>query len=160
MSGRVTINRADTFISQPSPGELLYQGDLIVAGVDGEVSILCVDGTCIALTPASTVELEGFSYEPGAIDASACFRAVKGRFAFLGGEIARRGRFIVDTPKAKIRNTGAAGLGAFAFAFLLSLVEDARADSEEITLFDDDLLSVKEVTHGVFEIITTAPIRR
>src|SRR6185312_4553339 len=115
------------------------------------------DGTCITLTPDAEIALEGFSYSAEGGEPSACFRTVKGRFAFLGGEIARRGRFVVDTPKSQIRNTGAAGLGVFAFAFLLGLIDDARADSEEITLLDDDTLTVKDLTHGVFEIITKGP---
>ena len=117
LSGQVMVERANIFIAHPSLGELTFEGDILRTGQDGEVSAQFVDGTYVALTPDESIVLEGFAYEPHNIAGSVSFRALKGHFAFFGGEIAKRGRFIVHTPKAQIRNTGAAGFGVFAFAF-------------------------------------------
>src|SRR5665213_666817 len=103
LSGRVTIERGRDIIAEPVCGELVFQGDVVLTGSDGEVSLLFVDGTCISLTADAAIALDGFSYDADNVAPSACFRTIKGRFAFLGGEIARRGRFVVETQKAQIR---------------------------------------------------------
>src|SRR5665213_1290344 len=103
LSGHVTIKRGQNIIAEPVCGELVCQGDVVLTGSDGEVSLLFVDGTCIGLTADAAIALDGFSYDADNVAPSACFRTIKGRFAFLGGEIARRGRFVVETQKAQIR---------------------------------------------------------
>jgi hypothetical protein len=155
IKGQCEINRNGGII-QPDPGDPVFENDILRTDASGEATIVFIDGGCLSLSADARATVQGFSYKTGSAGA-AHIKAEKGRFAFLGGEIAKHGNLVVETPKAKIRSREWIGAGAFAFAFVLSLIEEANAISEELTLIDDEKITVKELTHGVFEIITKGP---
>ena len=141
-------------VASAGVGELVYQGDHIETGADGEVAILFVDGATFQLFAGTQVVLDEFIYAREKSSNSAALRVAKGKFGFITGKVASTGRFVVDTPRSRIRSViPAGGLGAAAFLFMLCVIRDAEAapspDNEE----DREELTANDLEHGVFEVI-------
>ena len=152
MFGPAGVKRGSAGVVRLSAGTPLYQGDLVETGAEGLLIIEFVDGTTFHLYADACVELGEFAYGPDKPSNSARLRVVKGKFGFMAGDVAARGRLSVDTPLATIRNV--AGVGSLAFVFVLGLVRELEAASEDITFIDDGTLTYKDLEYGVFEIVT------
>ena len=142
--GSITIARANLIIDHLIAGDLVYQGDLIETGADGLVEILFVDGTTFHLYASTSLALDEFTYGAEPSTNSVLLRVVKGLFGFFAGRVAATGRFVVDTPLTKIQNApSATGVWSLAFVFVLCLIRDLHAESEEISLVDDGTVTPK-----------------
>jgi len=159
-AGRVGLIR-DGFASPAlRQGELVYQGDVIEAGADGSATIRLLDGTTFHLSPDSSIAIGAFDPAEDSSGPSSV-KIVRGKVGFFPGRSVRDGRLNVETPSAAIRGTslgaGAAISAGLAALFILCLVEEANAASEEITILDFDDITFKDLHHGTFEVITKGP---
>ena len=152
--GSVTIARSNANAIQPAVGDFVYEGDLIETGIDGQVGIVFVDGTTFQLSANASVVLDEFIYDAENSSNSAVLRVGKGMFGFVAGKVATTGRLIIDTPLAKIQNTpSAASIGSLAFIFVLGLVQELEASSLNVAVLNDDLITYKDLQHGIYEIL-------
>src|SRR4029079_15591122 len=81
--GSFTITRAGAAVGSSGVGELLYQGDRIETGVDGEVALLFLDGATFQLFAGTQVVLDEFIYADENSSNSAALRVAKGKFGFI-----------------------------------------------------------------------------
>src|SRR5271166_4176804 len=63
VTGSITITRANVIVAPPAVGDLVYQGDLIETGIDGQVAIVFVDGTTFLLYANAHMVLDEFIFE-------------------------------------------------------------------------------------------------
>ena len=156
VTGSVTVKRSDIVVAQLAVGDLVYEGDLIETGVDGLVDIAFVDGTTFHLYADACVVLDEFIYSTASSSHSALLRVLRGVFGFIAGKMATNGRLLIDTPLGQIRSTApAAGVGSLALGiFTVLLVRELKADSADVSFLDNGKIDVKELKHGVFEIVT------
>jgi hypothetical protein len=108
-TGSVTIERANAVVvqvnlpSQVGPtkiGDLVYQGDVVQTGADGQLGINFADGTSFNLSSNARMALSEFVYDPNGTSNSTLFNLTKGTFTFVAGKIAKTGDMKVDTPVA------------------------------------------------------------
>jgi hypothetical protein len=156
VNGSVAIKRANGIVAHPVVGDIIYQGDRIEIGIDGQAIILLVDGTAFQLDAGTHMVLDEFTCGAEGITDAALFRIISGSFRFITGKIATTGRLIVDTPLGRIQSAGpAAGFGSLAFSVLtLGLIHELKAASADFALLDDETISYKDLKHGVFVIVT------
>ncbi len=156
--GSVTIARANAIVAHPAIGGLVYEGDLIETGIDGQVGLVFVDGTTFHLYASTRLVLNEFIYGADKSSNSARLNVAKGMFGCLAGKIATIGRLIIDTPLAKIQNAAPAsgfGLGSLTFsALIFCVVREAEAASLDISYVDDGKIAYKDLVHGWFEVDT------
>jgi hypothetical protein len=110
-AGTVTVEHVNAVIvqanlpSQPGPtkvGDLVYQGDVVRTGADGQVSINFTDGTSFNLSKNANMTLNEFVYDPNGKSNSTLFNLSKGTFTFVAGKIAKTGDMKIDTPVASM----------------------------------------------------------
>src|ERR1700694_4469904 len=108
-TGTVTIEHVNAVVVQanvPSQadqtkvGDLVYQGDVVLTGADGRVSINFTDGTSFNLSNNANMALNEFVYDPNGKSNSTFFNLSKGTFTFVAGKIAKTGDMKIDTPVA------------------------------------------------------------
>ena len=77
-------------------------------------------------------------------------------FGFMAGIVATCGLVLIDTPLGQIRSTApGAGIGSLALGlFTVLLVRELKAATADVSLLDNGKIDVKELKHGVFEIVT------
>jgi hypothetical protein len=153
-AGRIGLIRDGFASSALRQGELVYQGDVIEAGADGSATISLIDGTTFHLGPDSSIAVGAFDPSEDSPGPSSV-RIVRGEVGFFPGRRVRDGRLNVETPSAAIR--GAALSAGLAALFILCLVKEASAASEEIVILDFDDVTFKDLHHGTFEVITKGP---
>jgi hypothetical protein len=126
---------------------------VIETAEDGSATITFVDGTRFSLYASTLVVLDEFPGDAEKPAATTLVGLVRGTFGIIGGE---HDRLAVDTPLGQLRSRrpgfgiGTVAFGVFTFAFL----PEIKADSADIALLDNAILSHKDLRHGVFEIIT------
>ena len=155
-AGFSRLIRADGAVVHPAIGVALYEGDLIETGADSLIELLLIDGTTFHLYANTQAAVDEFVYGDASPSDTARMRVTKGQFGFVAGDIARAGRLIVDTPLSLIRSrpSPAGAAGSLALLFVLCLINEAEAASEDISIVEDGTLTFKDLEHGVFEIIT------
>ncbi|AMN39141.1 M10 family metallopeptidase C-terminal domain-containing protein [Rhodoplanes sp. Z2-YC6860] len=153
VAGRVELIRGG--LAWPgATGSFVCEGDIIKTAEDGSTAILFVDGTTFNLGSNSSIAIDAFDPAETAPGRSSV-RVIRGEVGFLPGRKVREGQLEVETPSAAIRGTGVAALASgLAALFILCLVEEANAASEEIVIFDFDDVTVKDLQHGTFEVVT------
>jgi hypothetical protein len=98
VTGLVAIRRGGALVPQPVAGDVVYQGDLIDAGMDGSVTIMFHDGTWLRLHPDTRVELDEFPSGAERLPGSAFVRILAGRFEIIDGKFAAHDGITIDTP--------------------------------------------------------------
>jgi hypothetical protein len=81
-------------------GDLIYLGDIIRTGADGNVGISFTDGTAFNLSSNARMEMTEFVYDPNGKSNSTLLSLTKGTFTFVAGKIAKTGDMKIDTPVA------------------------------------------------------------
>lgn len=110
-TGSVTIEHATAMVFQASVGgqpgqtkvgDIVYLGDVVQTGADGQVGINFTDGTSFKLSSNARMALNEFVYDPNGKHNSTLFNLTKGTFTFVAGNIAKTGDMKVDTPVATL----------------------------------------------------------
>src|SRR5579863_3186740 len=76
-TGLVTITRATISVTELSVGDVIYQGDVIEAGADGNVVIQFVDGTTFQLHANGRIELGSCRTKPEQFVSSPLVRVLR-----------------------------------------------------------------------------------
>ena len=157
MTGSVTVTRAGGVVVQGKLGDLLYQGDVIETAADGVVAIIFRDGTAFNLSAGARMVLDEFVCDPNGTSNSARFNVGQGIFAFIAGKVAKAGRLSIDTPVAKIRSAAqGGGTGIVTLAALTFAVIDELQAHSPFAFLDDDLITYKDLPHGIVEVVINA----
>jgi hypothetical protein len=110
-TGSVTIEHVTAVVvqatlasqaGQTKVGDLVYQGDVVLTGADGRVSINFTDGTSFNLTNNAKMTLDEFVYDPNGKSNSTLFNLTKGTFTFVAGKVAKTGNMKIETPVATL----------------------------------------------------------
>src|SRR3984893_16206022 len=151
-SGSVTVTRPDGIGFAVKPGDLVYQGQVIETAADGAVGITFKDGTTFKLSDSARMALDEFACDPKGGAKSAHFSLARGTFAFIAGELAKTGKFRIETPVASIRGRAqSGGIGTLALAALtFSVVQESLAANPDDAAPDDDSITVRDLLHGTF----------
>lgn len=107
--GAVTIEHINALVVQATlgnqtggakVGDLVYLGDVVQTGADGQVGITFTDGTAFNLSSNARMEMTEFVYDPNSKSNSTLLSLTKGTFTFVAGRIAKTGDMKIDTPVA------------------------------------------------------------
>jgi len=142
LAGSCTVTRANGIFVLAKVGDFVFCGDVIETAEDGCVGIRFVDGTAFSLSSNARMRLKEFNRDSGAPSAS--FDISRGRFAFIAGEIAKAGRFAIDTPFGSIQGRArSSGIGTLSLAALfLAAMEEVQASSNIDGLLSNGILSL------------------
>jgi hypothetical protein len=101
--GDVRFLDASRRTRRPGVGDVVYEGDSIVTGSNGEVHLRMEDGGYVAVRPGTRMRIVNFRAEGDAEDRSV-IALLEGSFRSVTGWIAkqRRDRVVVNTPTATI----------------------------------------------------------
>ena len=148
LAGSCTVTRANGIFVLANVGDFVFCGDIIETAEDGCVGIRFVDGTAFHLSSNARMRLKEFSRDSGAPSAS--FDISRGRFAFIAGEIAKAGRFAIDTPFGSIQGRArSSGIGTLSLAALfLAAMEEAQASSNVDGLLSNGILSLNNANES------------
>ena len=115
-SGAASVERGKVRLT-PSAGFQLEQGDMLVTGKDGQISLSFIDDTRFSVGPNSRISIDQFDYSRTSQTGNFVTRVNRGSLAVVSGQIAhskrdamkvrtptsllgvRGTRFIVDVPK-------------------------------------------------------------
>ncbi|HEX5498421.1 MAG TPA: hypothetical protein VFX03_04305, partial [Thermomicrobiales bacterium] len=150
VAGACTLSSGDDTAITLKVGDAVRQNDIIATAPDGRASIRFIDGTSFTVSDDARVVVKEFVC--GGASPSARFDVVSGTFAFIAGDIAKAGKFEIDTAVASIRGrarTGGIGMLTLT-ALMFAIMEEARADSPGQAFLDDGTITY----NGVFEVIT------
>ncbi|WP_454617294.1 tetratricopeptide repeat protein [Bradyrhizobium cenepequi] len=108
-TGSVTIERASAMVIQANVsgqivqtkvGDIVYLGDVVQTGADGQVGINFADGSSFKLSSNARMALDEFVYDPNGKSNSTLFNVTNGTLTFVAGNVAKTGDMKVDTPVA------------------------------------------------------------
>lgn len=108
-TGAVTIEHVNAVVVQAAlgnqaggvrVGDLVYLGDVVQTGADGQVGITFTDGTAFNLSSNAHMAMTEFVYDPNGKSNSTLLSLTKGTFTFVAGKIAKTGDMKIDTPVA------------------------------------------------------------
>ncbi|MFA5168226.1 MAG: FecR domain-containing protein [Candidatus Omnitrophota bacterium] len=71
-------------------GDIVFLGDRIETGVDGQLQVLLLDQTVFTLGPLSAVTVDKFVYNPADDDGKVTASVVKGIFRIVSGKVAHK----------------------------------------------------------------------
>jgi hypothetical protein len=118
VSGTAHIEHATAVLVQanlPSPGvgqakigDLVYRGDVVETGVDGELGITFADGSSVNFSINAKMEVNEFIFDPHGTSNSTLVSLTQGTFSFISGAIAKTGQMKIDTPVGTIGIRGTA----------------------------------------------------
>lgn len=94
----VQANLPTNDTGQTKVGDLVYRGDVIQTGPDGNLGIAFSDGTSFTVSNNARMEVNDFVYDPNGHSNSTLLSLTKGTFTFIAGDIAHTGSMKVDTP--------------------------------------------------------------
>ena len=149
-----------------SPGDSLFEGDLLQTGSAAEITVVFADGTTFSLSPNASMVLESYLYAPEESDNGLNFGLLQGTFVFITGALTEDGDFVVETPVALIgiRGTSPAVRIEADQATSFSILPDpdgqvgsyslfSRDGGELITLIDDParLVTIAALGEAPFE---------
>jgi len=104
----VQANLPATDVGQAKVGDLVYRGDIIQTGVNGELGITFADGTSVNFSSNARMEVNEFLYDPRGSSNSTLISLTQGTFSFISGAIAKSGQMKIDTPVGVIGIRGTA----------------------------------------------------
>src|SRR5262249_29863232 len=153
-TGSVTIIRASGVV-RAAVGDLLYAGDVIETGPDGEAGITFLDGTAFILLNDSRLLLSEFAYHPNGFANSALFRLDRGSCSFIAGSAAKSNQLRIETPIATIRAAAQdGGIAALTMAALLFCgIRQSQGSSPDLALVDDSI-DDELVTYSTYNLTT------
>jgi FecR protein len=156
--GSTTVTRADAVVVRVDAGDPVYQGDVIETAADGAIAITFNDGSAFRLSAGARMALDEFICDPDGTANSARFSITRGIFAFIAGRAAKSGKLSIDTPVARIRGAarGGGGTGMLTLAALTFAVMDELQAYSDFTIQDGVSIPLKELPHGIFDIVTWA----
>jgi hypothetical protein len=85
--GAASVERGGAKLT-PQPGFVLQQGDTLVTGKDGQMSLTFVDDTRFSIGPNSRVSVDKFEYEPRSQTGEFVTKVNRGSLAVVSGQIA------------------------------------------------------------------------
>jgi hypothetical protein len=94
----VQANLPTNDASQVKVGDLVYRGDVIQTGPDGQLGVAFADGSSFAVSRNARMEMNEFVYDPHGHSNSSLMSLSKGTFTFIAGEVAHTGSMEVNTP--------------------------------------------------------------
>jgi len=103
IEGDVRFVDKDGRARRPKSGDVLYEGESVVTGADGETQLSMEDGGYLGIRPNTNMRIVSYKAEGGSEDKSVIgllqgsFRSVTGWIAKLGGS-----HYVVRTPTATI----------------------------------------------------------
>ena len=125
---------------QVKHGDPVCRGDILETTAGGKIGIRFIDGTAFNLSDSARVVVKEFGFD-GA-EPSALFDISRGTFAFIAGEMAKRGRLGIETPFASIR--GRAQSGGIGMLSLASLFFAALENAQGSTTLTTTLHGVED----------------
>ena len=105
--GPANILRARA-VAPARAGAALQEGDILVTGKDGRISIVLVDKTRLAVAPGSRLTITRLAFDAGTRSGAAELGVNRGTVAVVSGEIAKANRdgFRVRTPTSLLAARG------------------------------------------------------
>ena len=104
----VQANLPSPSVGQAKVGDLVYRGDVIQTGVDGELGITFADGSSVNFSSNARMEVNEFVYDPRGSSNSTLISLTQGTFSFISGAIAKTGQMKIDTPVGTVGIRGTA----------------------------------------------------
>jgi|GEM_PF-5627084 len=101
LSGEVFIVRPDGTRAQLSPGDTVFEGDIVETGANGTAIVILADNATIALADGTRLSLNSYVMDPATGAGDATFAILSGSFTVTGSDTAA-GRITVNTPGATI----------------------------------------------------------
>ncbi|TDQ81494.1 FecR family protein [Dongia mobilis] len=101
ISGTVSVQRGGTTV-ELAQGDPIFLNDVILAGSDGSVGIVFVDGTTFSLSAGARMTIDEMVYDPSSGGGSLVTSVLQGAFVFSTGSIAPNGNMEVNTPVGTI----------------------------------------------------------
>jgi len=103
VQGAVTVTAPDRSTRAPKQGDMLYEGDAIATGADGELHAEMLDAGVIAVRPNTQMSITKYSAQGDANDTS-IFGLVRGSFRSITGWIGKNNpaRYRINSPTATI----------------------------------------------------------
>jgi hypothetical protein len=86
--GTASIVRAGT-ATPAAVGAVVYEGDLLRTGPDGQLAVMLKDESRVSLGPGSEVSLSTFTYAPTESRLALVVRMARGAMAYVSGRIAK-----------------------------------------------------------------------
>jgi hypothetical protein len=137
-AGDVNILRADGTTERFGEGSWLYEGDVIVTGVDAAVGLVFADASTFTLGGNGRMVLDKFSYDPASHEGAVTFSVLQGTFAFVGGEI--DSGVTIRTPVATLDIRGSALVDQSTQAGVyntITLLPDERGIAGQVAVTND-----------------------
>jgi len=94
----VQANLPTNGVGEPKVGDLVYRGDIIQTGPDGNLGVGFTDGSSFSVSANARMELNDFVYDPHGHSNSSLMSLTKGTFTFIAGNVASSGNMNVKTP--------------------------------------------------------------
>jgi FecR protein len=104
----VQANLPSPTVGQAKVGDLVYRGDVVETGVNGQLGITFADGTSVNFSSDARLEVNEFIYDPRSTSNSTLISLTQGTFNFISGAIAKSGQMKIDTPVGTIGIRGTA----------------------------------------------------
>jgi VCBS repeat-containing protein len=141
--GACSLTRPDGGPFQAKVGDPVCCGDILETTAGGKIGIRFTDGTAFNLSDRARAVVKEFGCD-GA-EPSALFDISRGTFAFIAGEMAKRGGLRIETPFGSIR--GRAQSGGIGMLSLASLFFAALENAQGLTLppgFEDGVINIRD----------------
>jgi len=97
-SAAITVQANLNGVDEAKVGDLVYRGDIIQTGPDGNLGVGFTDGSSFSVSANARMELNNFVYDPHGHSNSSLMSLTKGTFTFIAGEVAHTGNMNVKTP--------------------------------------------------------------
>ena len=94
----VQANLPTNGVGEAKVGDLVYRGDIIQTGPDGNLGVGFTDGSSFSVSANARMELNDFVYDPHSHSNSSLMSLTKGTFTFIAGNVAYTGNMNVKTP--------------------------------------------------------------
>lgn len=111
ITGNARVVRLGTPV-ELSPGDPVYQNDVVETGLNSELVIGFADGTIFSLSANARMVLNAMIYNPAGSSNALNLSVLQGVFSFVTGQVAPTGEMRIDTPVATlgIRGTTVHGI--------------------------------------------------
>lgn len=100
VSGTATVSHGGAAAKALSPGDRLFEKDVLITGKDSSLGVIFRDNTTLALGPGSRLVVERFLFEPQKGSLAQVLRISRGSMAAVSGEIVKLNPEVarVETP--------------------------------------------------------------